>query len=80
MPKQYMSWYLTEATAEQKNLFLQVYSAELAVGVSTNTVPDLSPNTEEKISLWETYCTAVNIDPALPGSSPPVFQDHTPAP
>jgi len=75
MTTKFLEWAVRDASPSQREAFLSVYSEEL-----TNTVPNFNPNTAEKIELWEAYCAAVNIDPALPGSSPPVFQDHTPAP
>jgi hypothetical protein len=63
----YMSYYLTEATASQKTQFLNVYEAELDQAIADRNQPNLTPNTLEKMALWEAYCQATGADPTLPG-------------
>lgn len=74
MTKKFLEWAVTDASSSQKNLFLQIFADEIV-----KTQPNFNPNTEEKIALWEAYCTATGQDSTLPGSDAPVYKDETPS-
>lgn len=76
MTKKFADWVATSATPEQKEQFINAYKDIL----STRAVnQDFTPNTEEKVAVWEAYCAATGQDATLPGNSAPVHRDETPS-